>query len=450
VKPADDAFQERVLGILQDLVRIDTTNPPGNEMACVDYLVQLLQRAGVETRVMEPSPGRGNLIARVRGSGARRPLMLMGHLDVVAAVESGWKHPPFAGVLEDGYLWGRGTTDNKHMVAIAATILMALAEGQVRLSRDVLLAATADEEHGGRWGMAWLAEHDPEIRTVDCALNEGGGEALRVRDHLFYTCQTAEKGICRTVWQAHSAGGHASRPRTDMSTLALARALARLGDGHMGGRVIETMRRALEDIAATTSDDCAVRVQWLLDQGAIEQALQEAGFSQEEAARTRTLFYDTTSPTVLRAGDAEHLNVIPAISEALLDGRILPGQTARGYMAQLQALAGDEVTVTLHDHDYTPGLESSPSSPIMDVIAAVIAEQSPGATVIPWQCAGSTDAKHLIPRGVPVYGFVPALPPRGDQMDGGAHAVNERISLESLYFGYRVLYDIVTRYCAVE
>jgi len=218
----------------------------------------------------------------------------------------------------------------------------------------------------------------------------------------------------------------------------------------MGGRVIETMRRALEDIAATTSDDCAVRVQWLLDQGAIEQALQEAGFSQEEAARTRTLFYDTTSPTVLRAGDAEHLNVIPAISEALLDGRILPGQTARGYMAQLQALAGDEVAVTLHDHDYTPGLESSPSSPIMDVIAAVIAEQSPGATVIPWQCAGSTDAKHLIPRGVPVYGFVPALPPRGDQMDGGAHAVNERISLESLYFGYRVLYDIVTRYCAVE
>ena len=448
--PVTGEYRERIVGILRDLVRIDTTNPPGNEMACVAYLQPLLAQAGVETRVVETAPGRGNLIARVRGSGAERPLMLMGHLDVVAAQEQGWKHPPFEGVVEGEYLWGRGSTDNKQMIAISAMILMALSQARIPLSRDVVFAATADEEHGGRWGMGWLARHDPEIQHVACAINEGGGDALQVGDRLFYTCQTAEKGICRTVWTARSSSGHASRPRADMSTLQLASALSRLGDGYLGGRVIDTMRSALIGIAEAFSPNRAARVSQLLEQGAIERALSEVGFSAVEASRHRALFYDTVSPTMLRAGCTDRLNVIPDKAEAYLDGRLLPGETSRGFITRLQSLAGEHVTVELYDDDYSPGQESPPDSAMMRTIRAVISDQCAGAEVVPWQCAGSTDAKHLIPRGVPVYGFIPSMPVPESGEGGGAHAVNERLWLENLYFGYRVLYDVVTRFCAAS
>ncbi len=436
----------RVIEILQALVRMDTTNPPGNEIACARYLADLLAPAGIETRIIEPAPGRGNLIARWRGTGEARPLMLMGHLDVVAADPEAWSHPPFEAEIRDGVLWGRGSTDNKQMVAYGAAILLRLAAEGRRLKRDVILAATADEEKGGRWGMGWLAQNEPEILEPACALNEGAGSAMRVGERTFFTIQTAEKGVCRTVWTAQAASGHASQPRYDLATYRLARALARLGDGHLEGRAIETMRRALVTIAESHSAPRGHKVDGLLARGRIEEALIEAGLSPEGAARNRALFYNTVSPTVLAAGDLDRINVIPATAQAYLDGRILPGQTLQGFLAHLQELAGDEVTVELHQGQYSPGLESSPDAPIVDVIGAVIAEEVAGAQVVPWQCAGSTDAKHLIPRGVPVYGFIPALPQPEAVRTGGAHAVDEGLWLESLAFGYETLWEITCRY----
>ncbi|MGI6368130.1 MAG: M20/M25/M40 family metallo-hydrolase [Anaerolineae bacterium] len=441
------AIRTQLVSLLSDLVRIDTTNPPGNELACAQYLAPLLQTAGVETRIVEPQPGRGSLIARLRSGSTAKPLMLMGHLDVVAAAADNWDRPPFAGLVEGDYLWGRGSTDNKQMVAISALILMALARSGIPLKRDVLLAATADEEQGGRWGMGWLARNDPEIQGVECAINEGGGDALLVGDRLFYTCQTAEKGVCRTVWTARSASGHASRPRPDMSTFLLARAVGRLEDGHLGVRVIETMHKALTTIAGTFSAGRAERVAQLLDTGAVEQALIETGFSPEQASQNRVLFCDTISPTVFRAGATEQLNVIPDTARAWFDGRLLPGETRNGFISRLQQLVGDLVTVDLFEDDYSPGLESPSDAPIVDVMRQVIADQCAGSSLVPWQCGGSTDAKHLIPRGVPVYGFVPSMPLPPGEGGSGAHGNNEKLWLDNLYFGYRVLYDVVTRFC---
>jgi acetylornithine deacetylase/succinyl-diaminopimelate desuccinylase-like protein len=326
--------------------------------------------------------------------------------------------------------------------------MIALAEQGVRLSRDVILAATADEEHGGTYGMGWLAQHDPEVLQVACALNEGGGSAIEIGGRLFYTCQTAEKGICRTVWTAQGDSGHASQPRDSMATLRLARALGELGDGHVHGRAVETMRSALLSIAGSFSSDRAARVAAFLDQGQIEGALSETGFSPADIPHVRSLFYDTVSPTVLAAGDVDRINVIPAVARAYLDGRILPGQTSQGFVQQLRELAGDEIHISLHERAFTPGLESATDAPILSVISQVIAEQCPGASVVPWQCPGSTDAKHLIPRGVPVYGFVPSMPLPEGRSGGGAHSVNERIDLENLYFGYQVLYEVVRKFCA--
>ncbi len=440
-------YEERVVDVLRDLVRIDTTNPPGNEVLAARYLADLLAPAGVQTQVVESAPGRGNLIARLRGSGQAKPLMLMGHLDVVAANPAEWTHPPFAADVEDGFVWGRGTTDMKNMVAASAVCMLALTIAGIPLQRDLLLVASADEECGGRMGIGWLAEHRPEILDVACALNEGGGSTLMAHGHLFSTCQTAEKGVCRTVWTAHGRGGHAAYPEAGMASHVLSRAVGRVGDGHLGGRMVGTMSRALRMMAAEISPEVERRVGSHLVQGEIEDALDDLSLDAVNRQRVRALCYDTVAVTGLRAGNPQSINVITPTATAYADGRILPGQTDDGLIGLIQERIGNEVDVQVYENQYSTGLESPADAPIVRVISDVMAERCNGARVIPWMCGGSTDAKHLVPKGVPVYGFVPSLPmPKGTEA-AGAHAVDERVWIEGLRFTLRALYDIVHRFC---
>jgi acetylornithine deacetylase/succinyl-diaminopimelate desuccinylase-like protein len=440
-------YRQQVIDVLRDLVRIDTTNPPGNETACARYLADLLRPAGIETRILEAAPGRGNLVARLRGSGEARPIMLMGHTDVVAANPEEWQYPPFGAEMHAGYIWGRGATDMKQMVAANAVTLLALAASGLPLKRDVILAATADEEHGGRLGMGWLVRNLPEILEAECAINEGGGGATSVGGRLFYTCQTAEKGVCRLVVTARAEGRHASQPRRDIATLKLARAISRLGDGYLQAHAIPTMRAALHTVAAAQSSYAAQRVDAMLDEGRIDEALAAAGLDAEGVRRMRPLFYDTAAVTGLAAGDPESINVIPASAVAYIDGRILPGQTREGFVNLVQSHLGNDVQVEVFRNQYSTGLESPFDAPIYSLIEEVVAERCDGAALIPWQCAGSTDAKHLIPRGLPVFGFIPSkpLPPR--MSEAGAHANNERIWIENVPFALEMLYDIVARFC---
>jgi acetylornithine deacetylase/succinyl-diaminopimelate desuccinylase-like protein len=443
----NERHQRLALSLLQDLVRIDTTNPPGNELACARYLADRLAQAGIQSEIIESAPGRGNLVARLRGNGQAKPLVLMGHLDVVSADASTWTYPPFAAEIHDGFVWGRGTTDMKQMIAVSAAILIALAKSQTPLRRDLVLMATADEEHGGRMGMGWLVKNRPELFDVACAINEGGGTAIRVGERTYYTVQSAEKGLCRTVWTARSQGGHASSPRSDIATLKLSQALCRLGDGHLRPQIIDTMRAAVRRIARDAADGASAQVERYLATGQIEAALHAAGLAEPEVQRTRALFYDTVSATGLRAGDPQSINVIPPTATAYLDGRILPGQTRAGFLQALAERAGDEIEIALYQEQFSPGLESPVDAPIVQTITDVIAEQCDGAAVIPWQCAGSTDAKHLIPAGVPVYGFVPSRPLPEGIVGAGAHANDERLWLENLDFAYQVLYEVTHRFC---
>ncbi len=439
-------YRHRVVEVLQDLIRIDTTNPPGNETACARYLADLLEPAGIETRIVESAPGRGNLIARLHGEGHAKPLMLMGHLDVVSADPSEWTYPPFAAEIHDGFIWGRGTTDMKHMVAASAITLLALADLEHPLKRDIVFAATADEEHGGHMGMGWLAREMPELLDVACAINEGGGGVLDVAGHRYYTCQSAERGLCRTIWTAQADGGHASRPRADLSTLKLSRAVSRLGDGYLRACPTQTMRTALHTITATRSEQIAERVDALLERGQIEEALRTAGFESKDIDRHKSLFYDTASVTGLRAGDPNSINVIPSTATAYVDGRILPDQTREGFLDLLRQCAGDEVDIQVYRDDFSPGLEASVDAPIFQTIAEVISDRCDGALLIPWQSSGSTDAKNLRSLGVPVYGFIPEKPMPAGETGKGAHAVDERLWLEALPFAVEVLYDIVYRF----
>lgn len=444
----DPTFRKEVVDVLRDLVRIDTSNPPGNETEAARYLADLLAPAGIQTKIVESAPGRGNLIARLPGSGDHKPLMLMGHLDVVTADPGEWRYPPFAAEVHEGMMWGRGATDMKNMVAAEAVTMLALAGLDRPLKRDVLFVATADEERGGHMGMGWLAEERPSLFDVACAINEGGGRSIQAGDRVFYTCQSAEKGLCRTVWTMEGESGHGSRPQLDISTLKLARALPRLGDGYIRGHVTDTMRRALRIIASSQSRRKANRVETLLDQGRMEDALKAAGLEQDTIDTCRPLFYDTASVTGLRAGDPESINVIPATATAYVDGRILPGQTREGFLELLRRCAGDQVEIKVFREQFSPGLESSSDSVLFRTISDVIAERCDGAKVVPWQCAGSTDAKNLADLGVPVYGFVPSEPLPEDMETDGAHAVDERIWLEGLSFTLKILYEVVYRFCS--
>ena len=345
-------WHARALELLRALIRVDTTNPPGNETEAAQLLQVALEPAGVQTQIIESAPGRGNLVARLRGSGEAPPLMLMGHLDVVPADASNWTYPPFAATVADDFVWGRGSTDMKQMIAMSAVILLCLAESaQTKgpLKRDIVLVATADEERGGRYGMRWLVNERPDLLDACCAINEGGGTPLQVGETLFFTCQTAEKGVCRSVWTACSKGGHGAYPREDLATLQLARGLARLGDGHLRSHVCATMRRALAIIAETQSDLSPRRVERLLARGKIEAALEAAGLAREVVSRFRALFNDTAAVTVLEAGQRGNVNVIPSVARAYVDGRILPGQTQVGYLELLRERAGDSVEIALHD-----------------------------------------------------------------------------------------------------
>lgn len=446
--PLAERYKQRVLDVLRDLIRLDTTNPPGNETAAARYLADLLAPAGIETEVVESAPGRGNLIARLRGTGEAQPLLLMGHLDVVAADPAEWRYPPFAAEVHDGFVWGRGATDMKNMVAACAVAMLALAEAAPRLKRDVLFMATADEEHGGRMGMGWLARERRDLFDVACALNEGGGDTVRVGGRVYYTCQTAEKGVCRTVWTAHGPGGHGARPRGDIATQVLARALAGLGDGHLNRRVAPTMAEALRLMAADVAPaERAAAEEYLANEQA-EEALRAVGFDRTAVERTRSLFYDTVSVTGLRAGDPESINVITATATAYTDGRILPGQTDRGLLQALRERADGQLDVEVYRQQYSPGLEAPADAPMFRLISQVVAERCDGARVVPWMCAGSTDAKHLAPLGVPVYGFVPSPALPEGLAGAGAHAVDERLWIESLPFTVSTLHEIVYRFCA--
>ena len=289
--------------------------------------------------------------------------------------------------------------------------------------------------------MGWLARERRDLFDVACALNEGGGDTVRVGGRVYYTCQTAEKGVCRTVWTAHGPGGHGARPRGDIATQVLARALAGLGDGHLNRRVAPTMAA---DVAPA---ERAAAEEYLANEQA-EEALRAVGFDRTAVERTRSLFYDTVSVTGLRAGDPESINVITATATAYTDGRILPGQTDRGLLQALRERADGQLDVEVYRQQYSPGLEAPADAPMFRLISQVVGERCDGARVVPWMCAGSTDAKHLAPLGVPVYGFVPSPALPEGLAGAGAHAVDERLWIESLPFTVSTLHEIVYRFCA--
>jgi acetylornithine deacetylase/succinyl-diaminopimelate desuccinylase-like protein len=437
-----NAVDEEVITHLQNLLRLDTRNPPGNEILAAHYLRAVLEAEGFECVIVGPSPERATLITRLKGDGSEPPLLLMGHTDVVAVEPERWSHPPFSGEIADGFLYGRGALDMKNTVAMELMSMLLLKRRGVPLKRDVIFMAEADEETGGHEGAQWVVEHCPELIQAEYALNEGGGEGLEINGKIYYTVETAEKGSARFRIRATGEPGHGSVPHNNNAIVRLAELLSKVRGTQPPIHFTATLRGHIEGLASAQPPELARQLRAVLDDEATASAAIDRLPIEEFLKRTlHAMARNTIAPTMLQAGS--QINVIPSEAVAYLDSRLLPGQTLESYARELHAIFGEDCEIEFIDPAIA--LEADPASPLFEVINTVLHEHAPEATVIPTMLTGGTDAKHVSRLGTKVYGFSPELY-NGSAGWSGVHGHDERIGVKAMQWGARVMYEVVEKF----
>jgi acetylornithine deacetylase/succinyl-diaminopimelate desuccinylase-like protein len=433
--------------ICQALLRMDTTNPPGNERPAAEYLAGTLREVGYEPVLLEEKPQRTNMIVRHRGTGAAPPLLLTAHLDVVEADPTKWRQPPFAGIEAEGCLWGRGAIDMKNMAAMCAAIMRRLARDEVRLGRDVIFAAVADEEAGCDRGSRFLVEQHTDLVRAEYAIGESGGFSLHLAGTTYYPVQVAEKGFCWVKARITGEPGHGSMPRRDSAVIRLGEALARLG----GAQFPVHPTRYVKDFLATVAARQPALLRPLLRMVArpellarVTRLIPDSGVARSFAA----LLSNTASPTVVRAG--AKTNVIPGLAEIEIDGRTLPGQSDDDFLRELRAVLGEDVELEVMKS--APPVTTEPvESPLFDIIRRQVNAREPDAVVVPYMIPGFTDAKYFTRMGARWYGFSPVKIEKGSgiRFADMFHGHNERVPIAGLAWGTEVLDAVVRELCAV-
>ena len=430
------------------LLRIDTTNPPGNERPAADYLAGKLREVGYDVTLLESAPTRANLVARYRGDGRAAPLLLSAHLDVVEADASKWKQPPFGGVVADGCLWGRGAIDMKNMAAMSVAILRKLAVDKPVLARDVIFAGVADEEAGCDHGSRFLVENHPELVRAEYAIGESGGFSLHLGSTTFYPIQVAEKGLCwvRARWSGEP--GHGSMPRPDSAVIRMAEGLAALGRARLPVHATSYVKDFLEAVAVRQPAVARPLVRLLSRPELLARLLRlrpDAGVARSLGA----LLSNTASPTVVRAGNKT--NVIPGVAEVEIDGRTLPGQTTDDFLRELRAVLGPDVELEVM-REAPPIVTEPVASPLYDLMARQVVAREPDAVVVPYMIPGFTDAKYFTQLGARWYGFSPVKIERdsGIRFADMFHGHDERIPIAGLHWGTEVLDAVVREFAATE
>ncbi|HEY4056047.1 MAG TPA: M20/M25/M40 family metallo-hydrolase [Kofleriaceae bacterium] len=427
--------------ICQTLLRQDTTNPPGNERICAEFLAKEMREVGLDPELLEGEPDRTNMVVRYRGTGKKPPILLTAHLDVVEADPSRWKYPPFSGDEHEGCLWGRGAVDMKHMAAMSAAIMRRLATTHTRLDRDVIFAAVADEEAGCDLGARYLVENHRSKIESEYAIGEVGGFSLHLGDTTFYPVQVAEKGF---VWmRARLTGdpGHGSMPRADSTVTRLGEALAAVGRTPLPVHPTKPFENFLETIREHQPAFLRPIAKLLTKPqllARITRFLPQSGFTRNIAALTS----NTASATVVRAG--AKTNVIPGVAEFEIDGRTLPGQTDQDLIRELQAVLGPGVELEVMKS--APPVVTEPvESPLLDVIKRQLARVEPDGVLLPYMIPGFTDGKYFTQMGARWYGFSPIKIERdsGIKFADMFHGNDERVPVAGLAWGAELLDSIV-------
>ena len=418
--------------LLRQLIRFDTTNPPGNEATCIEFLRDLLAEAGVAMEVVARDPARPNLLARVRGNGGGEPLLLQGHVDVVTTAGQAWQRPPFGGDLADGYVWGRGAVDMKGGVAMLVSAFLRVARGDVRRDGDLVLAVLSDEEAGGDFGARFLVEEHPHLfEGIRYGISEFGGFTLHLGGRRFYPIQVAEKQICWLKATIRGPGGHGALITRGGIMARLARFLRDVDRRPLPVHVTPVAREMLERIAAELPQPRRGIVLSLLKPRLTDRVLPLLGAT---ARTTEPLLRNTVSATIVRGG--EKINVVPAAIEVELDGRALPGFAPDDLIGELQEVVGDDVELELIRHDPGP---PAPDLALFETLAGVLRELDPGATPVPMLQIGVTDARFFSRLGIQTYGFLPMRLPPDLRFLSLIHAANERVPADAIDFGVEAL-----------
>lgn len=422
--------------VARDLIRIDTTNygegKAKGEREAAEYVEARLAALGLSPQLFEPEPRRTSVVARVPGRNPDKPaLVVHGHLDVVPADPRNWSVDPFAGEIRDGMLWGRGAVDMKDMDAMILTALDDLIGNGTQPERELVVAFFADEEAGGRAGASWLVDHRPELFAgATEAISEVGGYSITVGGRRAYLLQTGEKSLIWVRLIARGVAAHGSRLIHDNAVTKLAEAIARLGRTEWPLHLTDTTSELLGEIAAVLGVDP--------EQVAPDElALATGSASGFISATLRT----TTNPTALDAG-YKH-NVIPDRAEALVDIRTLPGEED-AVLAEVREIIGDDIEIEFVHKDV--GLEASTRGALVDAVKRSLGRHDPGAPVFPYLLSGGTDNKSLSRLGITGYGFAPLQLPGDLDFPAMFHGVDERVPLDALSFGRRVLEDLLRDY----
>jgi acetylornithine deacetylase/succinyl-diaminopimelate desuccinylase-like protein len=426
------AAEDEVVELASELIRIDTTNTGDlgtttGEREAAEYVAGKLTDVGFEVEVLESgAPGRGNVVCRLPGADpSRGALLVHGHLDVVPADPAEWSVHPFSGAVQDGYVWGRGAVDMKDMVAMTLAVARRFRRDGVVPPRDIVFAFVADEEAGGAYGAQWLVDHRPDLfEGCTEAVGEVGGFSLTLaEDRRVYLIEAAEKGIAWMRLRARGKPGHGSFLHDDNAVTKVAEAVARLGNHTFPLVVTDTVRAFIEQMAELTGLE--------FPEDDLEGSLAKLGpLARMVGATVR----DTANPTMLSAG--YKANVIPSTAEAVVDCRVLPGRE-EAFLREVDELLGPDVTREWVTN--LPSVETPFGGPLTDAMAAALRAEDPGARTAPYMLSGGTDAKAFHKLGMQCYGFAPLRLPPDLDFASLFHGIDERVPIDSLRFGTRVL-----------
>lgn len=436
----DKALVEAV-SLLSRYIQIDTTNPPGNEMKAALFFKEIFDREGIEARIIESAPGRGNIYARLPGSGAKKAVVLLNHMDVVPADARQWKEAPFSGTIKDGYVWGRGALDMKGPAVTELMTLLALKRNNVALRRDVIFLGTADEEAGGALGAGFLLEKHPELfENVGVVLNEGGGVRLGSDGKVqSYSVSVAEKTPLWLRLTATGTPGHGSTPGRDLAVDKLVVALGRLMAYQAPIKVVSEVQKFFAD---TAGGEPEARRRQYRD---LRTALKDPAFAAEFTTnpRNNASVRNTIAVTGLRASDK--VNVIPAEASAELDCRLLPGEDPQAFIAELRRVIGDE-NINIEVLLSFPAATSPVDPEALKAIEELAKTHDNDAPVVAPLVRGFTDCHFFRAKGIPCLGFMPLRNIPSEE--GLVHGINERISVDSLRSGLRSMYELVRKLSA--
>lgn len=430
----------------KNLLKIDTSNPPGNELAAALYLKDAMEKDGINPFIQETAQNRGNLVVRIKGNGQKQPLLISSHLDVVTAELSKWKHPPFSAIEDDGYIYGRGTIDMKNFTAMCLAVILSAKRQAWPLQRDIIMCAVSDEERGGHYGMRSLVKNHPDLIRAEYALGEIGAATNYIGQLPIYPIQVGEKGILWLKTSFEGNPGHGSIPGPNNVHWQVATFLNQLHRSPFPQHLTHsflTFAKALQTAKGPVSGLPLTMLRSPFAAKILKAKSQANNKESANAAAMLAMITNTVNPTGLKSGK-QH-NVVPSQVELNLDCRIIPGCDQDLVIREIEMICQQKLSYEVIE--YQPGYESKIATPLFELMKKTIQSHHPGSVAIPMLTVGFTDAAQLQQLGITCYGYTPVKLPPGVNFAELYHGHNERIPVAGFTWGTNVFIETVKTFC---